>query len=90
MKPIEYRLELCDTSGQHRPIAIVTAASPFMPVSVGDRFDDGRQARHRRQPLQVQRRVEVGRDVRRHPGEPPGLELGCRGTSHARSLAAIA
>ena len=40
MTSIEYRLELCDTSGQHRPVAILTAASPFMPVAVGDRFDD--------------------------------------------------
>ena len=40
MTPIEYRLELCDTSGAHRVIALITAASPFMAVSVGDRFDD--------------------------------------------------
>lgn len=32
---IEYRLELCDTSGEHRPIAIFRAASPFPPVGVG-------------------------------------------------------
>jgi hypothetical protein len=40
MAPIEYRLELCDTSGGHRPVAVFTAASPFVAVSVGDRFDD--------------------------------------------------
>jgi hypothetical protein len=40
MKPIEYRLELCDTSGLHRPVAVITAASPFATASVGDRFDD--------------------------------------------------
>lgn len=40
MTPIEYRLELYDTSGRHRPIAVITAAGPFTPVSVGDRFDD--------------------------------------------------
>ena len=40
MTPIEYRLELCDTSGRHRPVAVYTAASPFVAVSVGDRFDD--------------------------------------------------
>ena len=40
MTPIEYRLELYDTSGRHRPVAVITAASPFVPVSVGDRFDD--------------------------------------------------
>ena len=28
MTPIEYRLELYDTSGRHRPIAVITAASP--------------------------------------------------------------
>jgi RimJ/RimL family protein N-acetyltransferase len=38
--PVEYRLELCDTSAQHRPIAVIIAASPFVTVSVGDRFDD--------------------------------------------------
>jgi hypothetical protein len=40
MKPIEYGLELCDTSGLHRPVAIFTAATPFATVSVGGRFDD--------------------------------------------------
>ena len=40
MTPIEYRLELCDTSGRHRPVAVFMAASPFPAVSVGDRFDD--------------------------------------------------
>ena len=40
MTPIEYRLELYDASGRHRPIAVITAAGPLMPVSVGDRFDD--------------------------------------------------
>jgi len=40
MTPIEYRLELYDTSGLHRPIAVITAGSPFVAVSVGDRFDD--------------------------------------------------
>jgi hypothetical protein len=40
MTPVEYRLELCDTSGAHRLIATITAASPFVAVSVGDRFDD--------------------------------------------------
>jgi hypothetical protein len=40
MTPIEYRLELCDTAGLHRPVAVIVAASPFAPVSVGDRFDD--------------------------------------------------
>jgi hypothetical protein len=39
-KPVDYRLELCDTSGSHRPVAVMTATSPFLSVSVGDRFDD--------------------------------------------------
>jgi len=40
MKPIEYRLELCDISGEHRPVAVLCSSSPFPAVSVGDRFDD--------------------------------------------------
>jgi hypothetical protein len=40
MKNIEYRLELSDISGEHRPIAVFRAASPFLPVSIGERFDD--------------------------------------------------
>jgi hypothetical protein len=39
-KPVEYRLELCDTSGLHRPMCVMAATSPFVAVSVGDRFDD--------------------------------------------------
>jgi len=33
-------LELCDISGEHRPIAILSAATPFPAVAVGERFDD--------------------------------------------------
>lgn len=40
MDRIEYRLELCDISGAHRPVAIFRATSPFPTVSVGERFDD--------------------------------------------------
>jgi hypothetical protein len=40
MKKIEYRLELCDIAGEHRPIAMFCASSPFPPVAVGERFDD--------------------------------------------------
>jgi hypothetical protein len=40
MKPIVYVLELCDTTGEHRPVAVMRASTPFPPVSVGDRFDD--------------------------------------------------
>jgi hypothetical protein len=40
MKPIIYVLELCDTSGPHRPIAVMRSSSPFPPASIGDRFDD--------------------------------------------------
>lgn len=36
----KYILELCDTSGQHKPIARFESVTPFMPVSVGERFDD--------------------------------------------------
>ncbi len=40
MKPIVDVLELCDTAGEHRPVAAMHASAPFPPVSVGDRFDD--------------------------------------------------
>jgi hypothetical protein len=40
MKQIEYLLELCDTSGEHRAIAVFRSSSPFVSVAVGDRFDD--------------------------------------------------
>ncbi|AEG00509.1 hypothetical protein [Methylomonas methanica] len=36
----QYILELCDTSGQHKPIARFESDLPFMPVAVGERFDD--------------------------------------------------
>lgn len=36
----EYILELCDTSGEHKPIARFQASTPFIAVNVGDRFDD--------------------------------------------------
>lgn len=36
----QYVLELCDTSGQHKPVARFESDLPFMPVSVGERFDD--------------------------------------------------
>ncbi|HLI65365.1 MAG TPA: hypothetical protein VKU90_03285 [Caulobacteraceae bacterium] len=38
--PIRYVLELCDTSSEHRPVAVFRASSPFPAVQVGDRFDD--------------------------------------------------
>jgi hypothetical protein len=40
MKPIVYVLELCDTTGLHRPNAVMRSSSPFPAASVGDRFDD--------------------------------------------------
>jgi hypothetical protein len=40
MKSIEYRLELCDITGEHRPIAVFRACTPFPSVRVGERFDD--------------------------------------------------
>ena len=36
----KYILELCDTSGQHKPIARFESSTPFTAVSVGERFDD--------------------------------------------------
>ena len=36
----KYILELCDTSGEHKPIARMESVTPFMAVNVGDRFDD--------------------------------------------------
>lgn len=38
--PITYILELCDTSGNHKPIVRFESCSPFMPVNIGERFDD--------------------------------------------------
>lgn len=40
MKPVIYILELCDTKGEHRPVAVMQASMPFPQVSVGDRLDD--------------------------------------------------
>ena len=36
----KYELYLCDVTGEHRPIAKFESNTPFMPVSVGERFDD--------------------------------------------------
>lgn len=36
----EYILELCDISGEHKPIAQFHSLTPFTTVNVGDRFDD--------------------------------------------------
>ncbi|KXK49572.1 MULTISPECIES: hypothetical protein [Nitrosomonas] len=36
----KYVLELCDTSGQHKPIARFESNTPFTAASVGERFDD--------------------------------------------------
>lgn len=33
-------LVLCDISGEHKPVAVFRSASPFMPLHVGERFDD--------------------------------------------------
>ncbi|WP_347985976.1 hypothetical protein [Methylomonas sp. AM2-LC] len=35
-----YILELCDTSGEHKPIARFNSSTPFIAVNIGDRFDD--------------------------------------------------
>lgn len=36
----KYQLYLCDISSEHKPMAKFEADTPFMPVSVGQRFDD--------------------------------------------------
>lgn len=36
----KYILEVCDTSGLHKPVARFESDTPFMPVNIGDRFDD--------------------------------------------------
>ncbi|MCK9609206.1 MAG: hypothetical protein M0R33_22450 [Methylomonas sp.] len=36
----KYILELCDTSGEHKPIVRLESQTPFMAVNIGDRFDD--------------------------------------------------
>jgi hypothetical protein len=33
-------MELCDTSGEHKPVARFESSTPFISVNVGDRFDD--------------------------------------------------
>lgn len=36
----KYELYLCDVAGEHKPIVKFESDTPFMSVSVGDRFDD--------------------------------------------------
>lgn len=36
----QYHLEIYDISGQPKAIARFASASPFIPMNVGDRFDD--------------------------------------------------
>lgn len=36
----KYELYICDISGEHKPIAKFESSTPFMPVKVGERFDD--------------------------------------------------
>ena len=38
--PTRYILEVCDTSGAHKPIATFESDAPFHAVAVGERFDD--------------------------------------------------
>jgi hypothetical protein len=45
MQTMRYVLELCDTSGTHRPVAILQSTHPFPTVNLGDRFDDEGWAR---------------------------------------------
>jgi len=36
----KYELYICDVTGEHKPIVKYESNTPFMPVSVGERFDD--------------------------------------------------
>lgn len=38
--PDIYELVLCDISGEHKPVAVFRSKQPFMPLNVGERFDD--------------------------------------------------
>lgn len=38
--PDIYELVICDISGDHKPIAKFQSENPFMPLQVGERFDD--------------------------------------------------
>jgi len=33
-------LELCDTSGEHKPVVRFKSSTPFIAVNIGDHFDD--------------------------------------------------
>ncbi|MEQ1558629.1 MAG: hypothetical protein ABL933_06760 [Methyloglobulus sp.] len=35
-----YILELCDTTGEHKPVARFESHNAFTSVNIGDRFDD--------------------------------------------------
>jgi len=36
----KYELYICDVTGEHKPVAKFESNTPFMPASVGERFDD--------------------------------------------------
>jgi len=36
----KYELYLCDVTGEHKPVVKFESNTPFMSVSVGNRFDD--------------------------------------------------
>lgn len=38
--PTRYLLDVCDTSGEHKPVASFESDTPFHAVAVGERFDD--------------------------------------------------
>ncbi len=40
LMPDIYELILCDISGKHKPVAAFQSERPFMPLHVGERFDD--------------------------------------------------
>ncbi|MGD8568676.1 MAG: hypothetical protein PVJ39_11345 [Gammaproteobacteria bacterium] len=37
---VKYELYICDVTGEHKPIAKFESGTPFMPVTVNERFDD--------------------------------------------------
>lgn len=36
----EYQLLVCDTSGEHEPVAVFVSDTPFPSLIIGQRFDD--------------------------------------------------
>lgn len=38
--PHKYELIICDISGEHKPVAKFSSDKPFLPLNIGERFDD--------------------------------------------------